>query len=69
VEHFGYIAHDIDPVVCDTYEEAQQALIEMLRDVIQKKKDWAKDVLQEPSEWDEHQVRSAKKVAEFSFNP
>jgi len=65
VEHYGYIAHEIEPVECDTHEESEKALLKMLREIIAKEKEWARRVLKDKTEWDSEQIASAKKVNDF----
>ena len=67
VEHYGYIADDLDSITCNTHEEAEQELIKMLKGVIQNEKEWAKSVLKNPKDWDEYQAKSAKMVSDFKL--
>lgn len=60
VTHAGYIAKDYVSDSFDTYEEAEKDLHEFLINIIKNEKEWAKDALDNPGEWDDLQNERAK---------
>ena len=52
---------------CNSYEEALNTLLCFIKEVIQERKEWAKQVLQEPKDYDESQIRQAIKIIEFKL--
>ena len=61
--HFGYI-FDGREIECETYEQALEELIELMREAFQKELKWADQVLRFQNEYDEIQIKQAKWLKE-----
>lgn len=67
VEHHAYISDDIN-VLCNSYEEAEQELLDSIRDIIKKEKKWGERVLSDADGgWDHWQLSRAKAISNFNL--
>lgn len=67
IEHYGYIYEDILEE-CNSYEDAEERLIEIINNAMEKEKDWANNVLENKSDWDEYQVIRAETIINLIIN-
>lgn len=63
--HLGYI-YDSKEIKVNTYDEALDALLSIIKNAIKYEKTWAKRVLTTDS-WDEYQISQAKKITRFKL--
>lgn len=73
IGHEGYIAHDDDiydmfRAEYKTHKEAERALVDFLVVIILRQKEWAKEVLSKPKDWDGDQIKMAKLVSRFQLD-
>lgn len=66
VEHYGYIAGE-HRVEAKDLEEATEKLYEMLVEIIKEKQDFAKGKLENPDDWNEIQIKQAKRILKFKI--
>lgn len=59
VEHHGYIADEVEEIICATHQGAEEELIKLIYKLIEDEKEWATKVLSEPDNWDNSQVQQA----------
>ena len=64
VEHYGYIYKDVNEEF-DTYEEAEQCLLDTITHAIKSEEQWAKKVLGETEYYDEEAQEKAEEVLEI----
>lgn len=70
LEHYGYIAHEVEAEEFSTHKEAQIGLIALLEEIILEEKSWANMVLKsKKGEWDNLQIEQAKMIDEFVLHP
>jgi hypothetical protein len=65
IEHYGYIAEDYTEDF-ETYEEAENGLIEFLKGNILNEKSWAEGVLKEKEKWDSDQIERAENIIKIT---
>lgn len=71
VEHYGYVFHEDINEEFETYEMAENYLGEVLKEAINRRKNWAKDVVKYPekyeSDWvgEGYNLGNAKKILEI----
>ena len=64
VEHYGYIYDKVEGEF-DTYEEAEQFLLDAITHSIKCEEKWAKKVLGETEDWMEEDIKKAKDILEI----
>jgi len=65
-EHHGYVG-DSQTVFCNSYHEAIDSLLEMIKESMAKEFKWAQSVLLSKSDWDDEQIAQAE-FAKKNFN-
>lgn len=62
--HWGYV-FDGGEIRAKSYKKALKVLIGLLHRAVNEQKEWAKQVLEEPEEYNELQIKKAKAVKKF----
>jgi len=63
-QHFGYI-FDGGEIVCGSLQEAHKALLNLLKQAIDREKEWGKQVMDNQKEYDSYQISKAEKILKF----
>lgn len=66
-EHEGYIAGDLFSEDCKTLEKAEEALVKILREIINTEKEWAKSVLETKGDYDDWQIKQAEYISKVEI--